>query len=632
MAKKSSSKHQTSGRKTKTATASKKKQNGKSNGGSLAHAHADEKYVGISQYRMKKWEAHIWAKGGTPEGGKKGKQLHLGYFNTPLSAARTYDLAALFLRGSKASLNFAASDYSEDPIMRELRLCSRDKFLTRLRELTRKMEEKQTTLLLVKTNTKTNSSNMGGQSTQTQTPLTQGRVAPNLARSVMSSPPFGGIVIGGGGGAFGGSMAPTALSSELTSSMNFSSSHDLVSSISSFTHMNNNNRANANSARTTATALSLSMEMEMETDSLSLCTTQQQQQVSRKNKNKNSRWKEVTSRLCGVTKSQQAGRKERGGSSFGPHPVVGMAWFSCEGPGPSSYVQQTNLAGCCGGSAVNPLPVQPQVRSNNFNYHFIHYNQQQQPPPTRMDQNRGSNRNAPTPTPTHSNHGLKRKHSDLSCCTYQGGDWETPPSTPAGANPNPKRTNGWASASERTATTLKGGEAEDIFGSIFGPPIAPSAGMMPPYMEDHATVAHGREDADADAEDDVTLDLVPSHVNVNSEKDINSFESHLFVPNEKDPNQNQSTDDGRTVPVFLDDNDTSLLSSLPPSLLRQSDPPPHPHHPTTAAAAGAFGVRPIVPVPVQVPVMPRSISPMLFIDSYWEPLPLQHQMDLTHLM
>ena len=99
------------------------------------------KYIGISQYRMKKWEAHVWAKGGTPEGGEKGRQLHLGYFNTALLAARTYDRAALFLRGERASLNMPAEEYEDDFIMRELRESHREDFLTRLRELSSQLEE-----------------------------------------------------------------------------------------------------------------------------------------------------------------------------------------------------------------------------------------------------------------------------------------------------------------------------------------------------------------------------------------------------------------------------------------------------------------------------------------------------------
>jgi len=98
------------------------------------------KFIGISQYRQKKWEAHVWAKGGTPEGGEKGKQLHLGYFTNPLSAARAYDRAALFLRGKAASLNMPAEEYAKDPVMAELRRCKREDFLSRLRELSGKEE------------------------------------------------------------------------------------------------------------------------------------------------------------------------------------------------------------------------------------------------------------------------------------------------------------------------------------------------------------------------------------------------------------------------------------------------------------------------------------------------------------
>ena len=84
---------------------------------------------------MKKWEAHIWAKGGTPEGGERGRQLHLGYFDAPLMAAQTYDRAALYLRGKDACTNLPASDYEGDGIMNALWAVPRADFLVALRRL-----------------------------------------------------------------------------------------------------------------------------------------------------------------------------------------------------------------------------------------------------------------------------------------------------------------------------------------------------------------------------------------------------------------------------------------------------------------------------------------------------------------
>ena len=105
----------------------------------------ETKFIGISQYRRKKWEAHVWAKGGTPEGGEKGRQLHLGYFTSPVNAARAYDRAALFLRGpADARLNFGASVYAEDAIMSQLKQVKREDFLTKLRALSADEEERDT--------------------------------------------------------------------------------------------------------------------------------------------------------------------------------------------------------------------------------------------------------------------------------------------------------------------------------------------------------------------------------------------------------------------------------------------------------------------------------------------------------
>jgi len=75
--------------------------------------------------RTGRWESHIW---------DNGRQLYLGGFSTEEEAARTYDTAALRLRGKEATLNFRESDYEE--ILRELKAFSftpRD-FALRLRK------------------------------------------------------------------------------------------------------------------------------------------------------------------------------------------------------------------------------------------------------------------------------------------------------------------------------------------------------------------------------------------------------------------------------------------------------------------------------------------------------------------
>ena len=86
------------------------------------------RFRGVTFYkRTGRWESHIWDT-------SCGTQLYLGGFSTEEEAARTYDTAALRLRGKEATLNFRESDYEE--ILRELKAFSftpRD-FARRLRK------------------------------------------------------------------------------------------------------------------------------------------------------------------------------------------------------------------------------------------------------------------------------------------------------------------------------------------------------------------------------------------------------------------------------------------------------------------------------------------------------------------
>jgi len=92
------------------------------------------KGIGISQYRQRRWEGHIWARSNTEEGGLKGRQLHLGYYPSVEDAAKAYDRAAIFLRGRKGvKTNYPLDTYADDPVLLELESAPRDRFLDILR-------------------------------------------------------------------------------------------------------------------------------------------------------------------------------------------------------------------------------------------------------------------------------------------------------------------------------------------------------------------------------------------------------------------------------------------------------------------------------------------------------------------
>ena len=92
------------------------------------------KGIGISQYRQRRWEGHIWARSNTEEGGLKGRQLHLGYYPSMEDAAKAYDRAAIFLRGRKGvKTNYPLDTYADDPVLLELESAPRDRFLDILR-------------------------------------------------------------------------------------------------------------------------------------------------------------------------------------------------------------------------------------------------------------------------------------------------------------------------------------------------------------------------------------------------------------------------------------------------------------------------------------------------------------------
>ena len=109
-------------------------------GVSLKPKKGQKKYVGVSQYKKEqykhkpRWESHIWARGGTPEGGAKGRQLHLGYFSSEGEAARAYDLACIYLRGFEgAATNRPLDTYRGEPVLGGLAQAPREQFLAILR-------------------------------------------------------------------------------------------------------------------------------------------------------------------------------------------------------------------------------------------------------------------------------------------------------------------------------------------------------------------------------------------------------------------------------------------------------------------------------------------------------------------
>ena len=53
----------------------------------------------------KRWEASLWV---------NRKQLYLGGYNDEASAARAYDMAALFCKGDQCLTNFPPEDYAEE--------------------------------------------------------------------------------------------------------------------------------------------------------------------------------------------------------------------------------------------------------------------------------------------------------------------------------------------------------------------------------------------------------------------------------------------------------------------------------------------------------------------------------------
>jgi hypothetical protein len=71
--------------------------------------------VVVRVYRLtRRWEASLWV---------NRKQLYLGGYNDEVSAARAYDMAALFCKGDKCSTNFPPEDYDEE--MKEIQGFSR---------------------------------------------------------------------------------------------------------------------------------------------------------------------------------------------------------------------------------------------------------------------------------------------------------------------------------------------------------------------------------------------------------------------------------------------------------------------------------------------------------------------------
>merc|ERR1719163_2342590 len=94
------------------------------------------KLTGISEYRGTRWEAHVWARGNTPEGGKRGRQIHLGYFASGKQAAEAYDRAVIFMRGAMdAVTNYPLWTYRNDPVLKRLTELPREYFILTLRDM-----------------------------------------------------------------------------------------------------------------------------------------------------------------------------------------------------------------------------------------------------------------------------------------------------------------------------------------------------------------------------------------------------------------------------------------------------------------------------------------------------------------
>ena len=76
-------------------------------------------FRGVALYRRtKRWESYIWY---CHPSAKRGKQYHLGNFETEVEAARAYDLALLFSKGKGCKrTNFPAEEYSNSPFLKHM--------------------------------------------------------------------------------------------------------------------------------------------------------------------------------------------------------------------------------------------------------------------------------------------------------------------------------------------------------------------------------------------------------------------------------------------------------------------------------------------------------------------------------